>query len=68
MNRKKSNPVAADFSTLRALVESFAIAAINESWKGGGDPLDVETLETRLAFERARLHAHIDRMERSALT
>lgn len=56
----KPNP----WETLGALIEQYRDAAIGESWKGGGDPADVEIMEARLTLARAELNGHIQQMQR----
>ena len=49
---------------LTVLIQNYASASVAESWKGGGDPADVETLDTRLKLARIELNAHIAKMIR----
>jgi hypothetical protein len=46
------------------LIAAYTEASIQESWKGGGDPLDVPVLEAELALARLKLEAHIATRER----
>jgi len=56
--------VHAKWDTLRTLIAEYAVAAVAESWKGGGDPADVDTLTLACELARAKLNAHIEKMER----
>lgn len=46
------------------MIDNYAVASIAESWKGGGDPQDVDVLEMRLKLTRLELEAHIAKMRR----
>lgn len=52
------------WDTLTALIAQYRDAAIDESWKGGGDPADVEIMEARLILAQAELSGHIQQMRR----
>jgi hypothetical protein len=56
--------VEAQFSGLRSLIKDYTAVAVAESWKGGGDPADVEMLELQLKLAWVKLHAHIEKMQR----
>lgn len=49
---------------LQQLIAAYVEAAIAESWKGGGDPMDYEVLELREKLTRVELANHIDKMRR----
>ena len=53
-----------DWKELTNLIQVFADASIAESWKGGGDPLDVPILELQLELSRVILNTHILKMQR----
>ncbi len=57
----KSNPL---FQELTRLIADYAQASVDESWKGGGDPADVEIIELELELARAKLNAHLEKMRR----
>lgn len=52
------------WSRLCQLIGNYAAASVAESWKGGGDPASVETLEARLELTRAELNEHIATLRR----
>lgn len=45
-------------------IQQYRDAAIAESWKGGGDPADIEVTELRLKLTRGELMSHIEKMRR----
>jgi hypothetical protein len=49
---------------LMKLISNYREAAIAESWKGGGDPADVEVHEAYLKLTELQLSAHIEKMQR----
>lgn len=55
---------AFDWRRLRNLIAYRVEAGIAESWAGGGDPADVETLRLRARLAQAQLNAHIEKMRR----
>lgn len=65
--RKKKIVVPAapnKWETLYHLIGQYTGAAIADSWKGGGDPEDMEIIEIRLKLADAELRHHIDIMKR----
>lgn len=52
------------YDKLRVLIREFADAKVADSWKGGGDPADIEVMELNLKLRTALLMAHIEKMER----
>lgn len=55
---------AAQAKTLRILIREHAQAQVALSWAGGGDPLDVPSLEASAALAAANLEAFIARLVR----
>jgi len=53
-----------DWGNLRKLIAGYVEAAIADSWKGGGDPADIDVKEAMLELTRAKLEAHITKMQR----
>ena len=51
------------WATLYERINAYTDAAIGESWKGGGDPNDVEVHELRLKLTQVELSNHIERMK-----
>jgi hypothetical protein len=49
---------------LRYLIDAYSDAAIHDSWKGGGDPSDIEVIELRLKLADAELGAYLTKLER----
>jgi hypothetical protein len=49
---------------LRYRINEYAEAMVAESWKGGGDPADIPVVEAQLELSKAKLDAHLERMER----
>lgn len=49
---------------LGRLIKRYVEAAIADSWKGGGDPEDYETLELRFRLAHVELVSHIEKMKR----
>ena len=43
-------------------IARYTQAAVDESWKGGGDPNEIETLELRFKLAKAELEACINRL------
>jgi cob(I)alamin adenosyltransferase len=68
MNKSKpkpSKPVKKDkWQVLVRLIQSYADAQQADSWKGGGDPSEVEVHEARLVLARAELNAWIEQTKR----
>lgn len=64
--KTKLPPQPNAWDTLRTLIGAYAKASIGESWKGGGDPLDLEVLELRLKLAELELNNHISRMQEAA--
>ena len=67
MAKKKSavTPVRVDpWDILMTRIVRYRDAAVDESWKGGGDPADVGIMEARLALAWSELTAHIEKMKR----
>jgi len=60
----KENARQKAWHTLRELIAEYKEAAIGESWKGGGDPLDIPVLEAQLTLAEMKLHCHIEQMKR----
>jgi hypothetical protein len=58
---KKLDP----WETLKGRIQEYTEAAIAESWKGGGDPSDIEIHELRLRLTWIELCNHIARMKES---
>lgn len=52
------------WDALLRLIGRYSEAAISDSWKGGGDPADVETIKLRLKLARMELIGHIEKMKR----
>jgi hypothetical protein len=52
------------WARLVRLISAYTTAAIEEPWKGGGDPEEFETKELRLALARAELNTHLAQMKR----
>ena len=48
---------------LKGRIQEYTEAAIAESWKGGGDPADIEVHELRLKITWLELCNHIARMK-----
>lgn len=61
-NKKPAAPTP--WETLLTLIAVYAQAAVNESWKGGGDPAEFEIHELRLKLAAAELNSHIQQMKR----
>jgi hypothetical protein len=55
-----------DFNKLTRLIRNYTNAAIAESWAGGGDPADVDTLKLKLKLARLELNTHIAKMHRDS--
>lgn len=51
-----------DAQTLRTLITEYRDAAIEEAYKGGGDPVDVPELEQNLAVTKANLERFIHQL------
>jgi hypothetical protein len=49
---------------LREQIGDYVDAAIEDSWKGGGDPTDRDVIEATFKLEEAKLSALIDKLER----
>lgn len=49
---------------LGQLINAYIEAAIEDSWKGGGDPNDYDVKELRLKLARMELSNHMANMER----
>lgn len=52
-----------NWETLYTRINAYVEAAIAESWKGGGDPSDIEIHEMRLKITRMELTNHIERIK-----
>lgn len=52
------------WTELDGLIAEFAQAAVDHSWRGGGDPLDARVIEARLEVRREELISHISKMRR----
>lgn len=50
---------------LAQLITKYADAAIDDSWKGGGDPDSIPVIEAQLQLAAAELTAHIALMKRT---
>lgn len=61
---KKLKAPADPWDALLRLIGRYSEAAISDSWKGGGDPADVETIKLRLKLARMELIGHIEKMKR----
>lgn len=59
----KATPKRDPWVTLLQLISAYAEAAVTESWKGGGDPADIEIHELRLRIARIELSNHIAAMK-----
>lgn len=57
--RKLSN-----WQLLRAQIAIYVQSVVDESWKGGGDPVDADALSLNAQLQRAILEAQITKMER----
>lgn len=66
MSKKKpAKPMPPNpWDVLLELIGDYRDAAIAESWKGGGDPEDIEVLELQLSLSTAKLNSHIEKMKR----
>jgi hypothetical protein len=65
MPAKKAKPKPPnDWEVLADLVQKYADAQEAESWKGGGDPNDIEVLELRLKLARVEMESHVAKMRR----
>lgn len=51
------------WEVLMALIQEYTEAAIQESWKGGGDPADIPILEAELELSRSKLNRHMEKMQ-----
>ena len=60
----KRNQKYRGWQILTQLIQNYASASVAESWKGGGDPADMDTLDARLKLTRIELNAHISKMMR----
>jgi hypothetical protein len=60
-SKPKINPV---YARLSKLIAEYVDAAIAESWKGGGDPAEIEVLEARMNIARLELNVHMEKMQR----
>lgn len=49
---------------LRARISDYTEAAIEDSWKGDGDPADFDLKELRCKLALMELNSHISKMER----
>jgi hypothetical protein len=65
-NKTKAQKVKVDemWERLSELTDEFAAAAIADSWKGGGDPLDGPVIEAELLKTKYALEAHISKIRR----
>lgn len=52
------------WTELMQLVREYAEAETADSWKGGGDPVDIPLIEAQLELARVRLEAHVTKMRR----
>jgi hypothetical protein len=65
MATKKINRRIIDqWAELMRRIEEYRDAAIAESWKGGGDPVDVPAIDAQLQLAEALLNSHIEKMKR----
>jgi hypothetical protein len=62
--KAKMNSKYRGWQILTVLIQNYASASVAESWKGGGDPCDIDTLDLRLKLARTELNAHIQKMQR----
>lgn len=61
----KSRKKKADmWEQLMEYIRQYRDAAINESWKGGGDPADIPVIDKQLELQEALLENHIEKMRR----
>lgn len=60
---RKAKPKLDMWDLLYARIHQYTEAAIAESWKGGGDPADMEIMELHLKLARLELTNHIARMK-----
>jgi hypothetical protein len=51
----------AEANRLRAAINSYAQAAVNESWKGAGDPAEADMLTFKMTNALLKLDRLIDR-------
>jgi hypothetical protein len=52
------------WAVLTELIQDYVDASIAESWKGGGDPVDIPVLEVQLQLALVKLNSHIETMIR----
>lgn len=61
----KVKPSKSDqWQTLSKLINHYLECGIADSWKGGGDPADMDMIELRFKIAHAELNAHMTRMQR----
>lgn len=51
-------------SNLNKLVRDLVQAEVADSWKGGGDPGDIEVIEAELALAKARFSSYVRKLVR----
>lgn len=54
-----------DWQKLRELIKEFGEASRADEMKGGGDPLDYQTIEMQLQLTERKLGSHIAKMQRA---
>mgnify|MGYP001256503530 CR=1 FL=1 len=62
--KRKTQKKSSVWVELLRRIESYKDAAVAESWKGGGDPADVEVLELNLKLTEAQVRQHLEVMRR----
>lgn len=67
MPRKKQTPPT-KWERLVSLIQDYADAQEADSWKGGGDPASIPSIEARLVLARAELNEYIEVLQREDLT
>lgn len=65
MSRAKKKSSKPDpWKRLGRFIKAYCEAAIADSWKGGGDPEDIEAIELRYRLAHVELVSHIAKLQR----